>query len=150
MRKKFKAFLLEFFVVTVISFVKKLLKKKLGENPRFNAWWINIYDEVSPLWHRDLERCYQEFVKYMGIPTGLENNRRIIAASVVLYPHMEKLCKSLDDKQIPHPEIDYDGLAIVDTGIWSKFLGKLMSVQHDINLARNVYYELTKKRPNDS
>ena len=92
--------------------------------PEVKAKWFRKVNSVPP-WHEDLERCHQELVKYMGTPLGRKIDHRIISASAALYPHMAKLCEVLDEQQIPHPEIDY-GVTIVNTGIWSKFLGKLM------------------------
>ena len=52
---------------------------------------------------------------------------------------MEALCCVLDEQNIPHPDIDYDGLIIVDCAKWSVFLGKLWAVRHDLEQARRVY-----------
>ena len=54
---------------------------------------------------------------------------------------MEALCRVLDEQNIPHPDIDHDGLIIIDYGKWSVCLGKLWAVRHDVEQARKVYRE---------
>ena len=87
----------------------------------------------------ELERCQQALVKYSAIPSERMVGSAHIAGSTELYPYMTDLCRVLDEQEIPHPEIDYDGLTIVDTGKWSRFLGELWAVRHDIERARRVY-----------
>ena len=86
----------------------------------------------------ELERCQQALVKYMAIPAQRMAGSAHNAGSAELYPYMVELCRILDDQGIPHPEIDYH-LEIVDTGVWSRFLGDLWAVRHDIERARRVY-----------
>ncbi|MCY4471135.1 MAG: hypothetical protein OXC08_20660 [Thiotrichales bacterium] len=87
----------------------------------------------------ELERCQQALVKYMAIPLERPVGRAEIAGSVELYPYMTDLCRVLNDQGIPHPEIDYRGLTIVDTGKWRRFLGDLWAVRHDLERAKCVH-----------
>ena len=89
----------------------------------------------------ELKRCHQVLVKYMAIPPTSPISSEEIAGSAELYPHMEALCCVLDEQNIPHPDIDHDGLIIVDYGKWSVCLGKLWAVRHDVEQARKVYRE---------
>jgi len=88
----------------------------------------------------ELERCREALVKYMGLPTGrLSDIPARIAGSAELYPYMTDLCRVLDEQKIPHPEIDWDATTIIATGKWSRFLGELWAVRHNIDAARRVY-----------
>ena len=64
----------------------------------------------------ELKRGHQVRVKDMARPPTSPISSEEIAGSAELYPHMEALCRVLDEQNIPPPDIDHDGLIIVD---WS-------------------------------
>ena len=87
----------------------------------------------------ELERCHEEFVKYVGTPYEYPIGHREFAASQAFLPHLKRLCQFLDEQDIPHPLIPTGELVFTDTGKWGEFLSDLMAVQHDIDKARRVY-----------
>ena len=100
--------------------------------------WLFRRRVIPMTGHAEVEHCQQVLIKYLAIPSQRMLGSAHIAGSLELYPYMTELCRVLDDQGIPHPEIDYH-LEIVDTGVWSRFLGDLWAVRHDIKRARRVY-----------
>ena len=88
----------------------------------------------------ELKRCHAELVKYMAKPNNYPISQQEIAATQAFLPHVVKLCRILDEQNIPHPPIP-KGLTFTGTGEWGLFLAELMAVQHDIELARRVYQD---------
>lgn len=89
-------------------------------------------------WHEALERCHAAFVKYMKVPAGPVIGNRQIAASDKFRPHVERLCRLLDEQGIPRPDIP-DGIVFNDTHKWSVFLAKLWAFRDDPEQAKKVY-----------
>ena len=89
----------------------------------------------------EIERCHQELVKYICSQQpdqiGFEDN----ALWVAFQPHIETVCRILDEQEIPHPEIDTD-IILVGTREWGTFLAKVLAVKHDVEKARLVYGEM--------
>ena len=89
----------------------------------------------------ELERCHAEFVKYIRNCSGeYPIGQQDIAATQAFLPHVVKLCRILDEQDIPHPPIP-QGVTFTGTGEWGRFLANLMAVQHDIEQARRVYQD---------
>lgn len=114
--------------------------RRAKKGKRAPAWDFRTPDSIPIQGIEELKRCQMALVKYMAIPRSSPIGSAEIAGSVELYPFMTDLCRILDEQAIPHPEIDY-GIIIVDTKRWSKFVGDLWAVRHDIEKARRLYQE---------
>ena len=87
---------------------------------------------------QELERCHQEFVKYVGTPYEYPIGHREIAATQAFLPYVKQLCRILDEQSIPHPSIP-GGLTFTGTDEWGRFMAELWAVSHDIEAAQRVY-----------
>ena len=99
---------------------------------------------LKPLapWHEELERCHEEFVKYVGTPYEYPIGQREIAATQAFLPHIVRLCRVLDDHGIPHPPIDTGDLTFTGTGEWGTFLASLLALRSDVEAARSLYRDM--------
>ena len=112
-------------------------------------WWFYRY---SPRWFRlfhgnqpmsgilELEKCQQELVEYLRVPSESPIGPSQIAATQAFRRHVKQLCQILDEQSIPHPPIP-EGLIFDGWKVWGDFLSNLMAVRHDIEKARRVYRE---------
>ena len=137
-------------VIFSIAFILERLTALNAEGkPLWRTLTATIASTTTPMAGiPELKHCQQALVKYMAIPSQPTLGSAHIAGSAELYPYMTDLCRVLDEQEIPHPEIDYY-LEIVGTGIWSKFLGALWAVRHDIEQAKRVYQGDSRTRLDD-
>ena len=118
---------------------QRRLSRRRAKEKHASAWNFTEPETIPMRGIEELERCHQALVKYMAIPATSPINREEIAGSTELYPRMKALCCVLDEQNIPHPDIVYDGLIIANCAKWSIFLGNLWAVRHDLEKARRVY-----------
>ena len=60
----------------------------------------------------------------------------------MLLPHMARLCRVLDEHDIPHPPIDMSDLTFTGTSKWGVFLASLLALRGDVKAARNLYHDM--------
>lgn len=85
----------------------------------------------------ELKRFHEAFVEYLQVPAGPVIGNMQVAASDKFRPHIEGLCRLLDEQGIPHPDIP-DGIVFDDTHKWGIFLAKLLAFRDDLEKARPV------------
>ena len=113
--------------------------------PRFlsylRRWWQYLIQGVQPMSGiPELERCNQEFVKYVGTPYNYPIGQKEIAATQAFLPHLKTLCHILDEQDISHPPLPNPReLTFTGTGKWGDFLSSLWAVRHDLEKARKVF-----------